>query len=69
MTTTIAPTRFTPVSNGFETAYRRLVDARVEYEMLRSAGAPTGAIADARSALHRARAEMAIIRRGLGTTI
>ena len=44
--------------NGFDAAYQRLVDARLEYEMLKTTGAPTGAVVQARGTLHRARAEM-----------
>lgn len=49
----------------FDTAYERLVDARLEYEMLKAAGAPTGAVVTARGTLHRARAEMAHHRRSM----
>jgi len=50
---------------GFDVAYQRLVDARLEYEMLKSASAPTGAVIQARGTLHRARAEMAHHRRSI----
>ena len=66
MTTLTVPRKTTlsqVEANGFEAAYRRLVDARLEYEVLRSRGAPTGALIEARAALHRARAEMATHRR------
>jgi hypothetical protein len=55
----------TPLSqtDQFQTAYRRLVDARLGYEDLRHAGASRAAIVDARAVLHRARAEMASVRR------
>jgi hypothetical protein len=61
MTTTITrPTpTLSPPADPFETSYRRLVDARLEYEVLRERGAPLGALAEARGALHRARADMA----------
>jgi hypothetical protein len=66
MTTTISSQTLTPpVEHPFDLAYRRLADARLEYEMLRSAGAPLGALAEARGTLHRARAEMAAQRGGL----
>jgi hypothetical protein len=60
-----------PVTNatieveGFDAAYERLVDARLEYEMLKSASAPNGAVIAARGTLHRARAEMAHHRRSI----
>ena len=44
--------------DGFDAAYQRLVDARLEYEMLKTAGAPTGAVVQARGTLHKARADM-----------
>jgi len=47
----------------FDSAYESLVDARLTYEMLKTRGAPTGAVVEARSALHRARANMVIYRR------
>ena len=50
---------------GFDSAYQHLVDARLEYEMLKTAGAPTGAVVAARGTLHRARAEMAHHRRSI----
>jgi hypothetical protein len=66
MTTTISPqTIALRTDHPFDVAYRRLVDARLEYEMLRNAGAPLGTLAEARGVLHRARAEMAHQRRGL----
>lgn len=49
--------------DGFDGAYRRLVDARNEYDLLKSAGAPAGAVVRARGSLHRARAEMVMYRR------
>jgi hypothetical protein len=64
--TLTAPHRTPPLSvevDGFDAAYRRLVDARLEYEVLKSRGAPTGALIEARAALHRIRAEMALHRR------
>ncbi|MCB2222751.1 MAG: hypothetical protein KQH83_01150 [Actinobacteria bacterium] len=65
---TITAHRPTPLgteADGFDRAYERLVDARLGYEMLKSAGAPAGAVVQARGALHRARAEMAHHRRTL----
>ena len=50
-------------TNGFDGAYERLVDARLEYEMLKSARAPIGAVIAARGGLHQARARMADQRR------
>lgn len=50
-------------ANGFDVAYQRLVDARLDYEVLKGTGAPRGALIEARAALHRARAEMALHRR------
>lgn len=50
-------------AQGFDVAYRRLVDARLEYEMLKANSAPTGAVVQARGTLHRARADMAHQRR------
>ena len=47
----------------FDSAYDRLVDARLTYEMLKSRDATTGAVIEARGALHRARANMALYRR------
>ena len=49
----------------FQAAYSRLVDARLGYEDLRRSGAPRAALVEARAALHRARAEMALVRRAL----
>ena len=49
--------------DGFDTAYRRLVEARNDYEMLKSAGAPTGAVLRACGILYRARTDMAPYRR------
>jgi hypothetical protein len=49
--------------DGFDSAYERLVDARLEYEMLKRSGAPIGAIVQARGSLHQARARMADHRR------
>ena len=49
--------------DGFDSAYERLVDARLEYEMLKRAGAPMGAVVTARGSLHQARARMADQRR------
>ena len=66
MTTLIAPRKTSPSSveaDGFDIAYRRLVDARLEYEVLKARGAPTGALIEARGALHRVRAEIALHRR------
>lgn len=57
-----------PVVHTFDEAYDRLAAARLEYEMLRTQSAPLGALAEARAALHRARAAMAAQRRGLTTT-
>ena len=54
------------VASGFDEAYERLVDARLEYEALRSHNATSGALVAARAALHRARADIAIYRRTLG---
>jgi hypothetical protein len=68
MTTIIAP-ETTTESDGFQAAYARLVDARNEYDMLRSHGAHFGALVEARGALHRARAEMALVRHGLASQI
>jgi len=51
--------------DGFDAAYERLVDARLEYEMLKTTGAPSGAVVQARGTLHRARAEMAYHRRSI----
>ncbi|NQV05717.1 hypothetical protein HQ535_04130 [bacterium] len=53
-------------AGGFDKAYQRLVDARLEYEALRSHDATTGALVTARAALHRARADIAVYRRTLG---
>lgn len=47
----------------FDSAYERLVDARLTYEMLKNRDATTGAIIEARGALHRARANMVPYRR------
>ena len=47
----------------FDSAYERLVDARLNYEMLKNHDAPTGAVVEARGALHRARANMVTYRR------
>jgi hypothetical protein len=55
--------------DDFDVVYRRLVDARLEYEVLKSRGAPTGALIEARAALHRTRAEMALHKRSLASTI
>lgn len=65
MTTITAPPQTAPsaVEDGFDAAYQYLVDARLEYEMLKGRGAPPGALIEARAALHRARAEMANRRR------
>ena len=62
MTTLTAPRKNAPSpveSDGFDATYERLVDARLDYEMLKSRGAPSGALIEARVALHRVRAEMA----------
>ena len=48
---------------NFDSAYERLVDARLNYEMLKNHGATTGAVVEARGALHRARANMVLYRR------
>lgn len=69
MTTSTAAPSHDPVTGEFDAAYRRLAGARLEYEMLRSHGAPASAVADARSMLHRARGEMATIRAGMNATI
>jgi hypothetical protein len=52
-------------TDGFDGAYRRLVDARSGYDSLKSRGAPAGALIRARGTLHRARAEMAHLRRSI----
>ena len=58
------PTTTTTIEvDGFDSAYERLVDARLEYEMLKRAGAPMGAVVRARGTLHQARARMADHRR------
>jgi len=49
--------------DDFDSAYGRLVDARLTYEMLKNRDATTGAVIEARGALHRARADMVIYRR------
>ena len=49
--------------DDFDSAYGRLVDARLTYEMLKERGATTGAVIEARGTLHRARAEMVLYRR------
>ena len=54
------------IVDGFDQAFERLVDARLEYEALRLHNAPTGAVIAARGVLHRARADVAIWRRTLG---
>jgi len=54
-----------PVATAFDLAYERLVDARLEYETLRTRGATTGALVAARGSLHRARADMSAARRAL----
>jgi len=48
---------------GFDSAYRRLVDARLEYDSLKNRGAPSAQIIEARGGLHRARADIAVLRR------
>ena len=63
MTLTAHRPTITAETNGFDGAYERLVDARLEYEMLKSTGAPLGAIVQARGTLHQARARMADHRR------
>jgi hypothetical protein len=63
MTLTAHRPTITVETNGFDSAYERLVDARLEYEMLKSTGAPLGAIVQARGILHQARARMADHRR------
>jgi len=60
------PINTTAEIDGFDAAYRHLVDARLEYEMLKASAAPTGAVIQARGSLHRARAEMADHRRSIG---
>jgi len=57
------PTATIPEIDDFDSAYERLVDARLSYEMLKDRGATTGAVIEARGALHRARADMVIYRR------
>lgn len=69
MTTITAPTPTITEDDGFRTAYDRLVEARNEYDMLRGHSAHFGALVEARAALHRARAEMAIVRHGLNSPI
>ncbi len=59
------PTATAVETDGFDTAYERLVDARLEYEMLKATGAPFGAVVQARGTLHRARADMAYRRRAI----
>jgi hypothetical protein len=48
--------------DGFDNAYRRLVDARNEYDMLKSSGASSRALARAHGSLHQARADTALRR-------
>jgi hypothetical protein len=68
MTTITAPQEAVG-TDGFQNAYQRLVAARTEYEVLRSHGAQFAALVEARGALHRARADMAIVRHGLASQI
>ena len=65
MTLTTNRTATTTYANieDFDSAYERLVDARLTYEMLKERGATTGAVIEARGSLHRARAEMVLYRR------
>ena len=69
MTITAPQRQTTTETDVFQSAYDRLVDARNEYDMLRSHGAHFGALVEARGALHRARADMAIVRLGLASQI
>jgi hypothetical protein len=69
MTTITAPTTTPTEADGFRTAYRHLVEARTEYDTLRTDGAEFAALVEARGALHRARAEMALVRHGLSSQI
>ncbi len=57
------PTATYANTEDFDSAYERLVDARLTYEMLKSRDATTGAVVEARGALHRARANMVLYRR------
>ncbi|MBU1226840.1 MAG: hypothetical protein KJ698_06500 [Actinobacteria bacterium] len=59
------PTTAVVDTDAFDSAYERLVDARLEYEMLKTGGAPMGAVVQARGTLHRARADMAFRRRAV----
>ena len=63
MTLTAHRPTITAEATTFDNAYERLVDARLEYEMLKSTGAPMGAVVQARGTLHQARARMADQRR------
>ncbi len=63
LTANRTPTATYAAIEGFDNAYERLVDARLTYEMLKNRDATTGAVIEARGALHRARANMVLYRR------
>jgi hypothetical protein len=63
MTLTAHRNTTTTIEDGFDSAYQRLVDARLSYEMLKSDGAPLADVVGARGSLHQARARMAAQRR------